>query len=306
MSRGDHWLRYLTAEGIILAQTRIAGDWGVQIDDRDATFFHFMIKGSAYISIDAAEPVKLDSGDVVLLTRGPAHQLRHSLQSQVIPLTRFLQENNGVFNASPDAANVICGSFGIDRYMVLPALKSLPPILHFKADRCAEGSQVAATLSQLRNEVEHSGLGSQLIVRHLLATLFIYILREWVETTPAKMGSWFFAMQSPHVARALACIHEHPGQHWTLNSLAGEAGLSRAAFARQFRDSVGEPPHSYLTRWRMGIASQLLAQTDLSLSEVAGKVGYTSEYSFSRAFKQARGVSPTRDRAQKRLEASVR
>jgi AraC-like DNA-binding protein len=40
--------------------------------------------------------------------------------------------------------------------------------------------------------------------------------------------------------------------------LAKEAGMSRAAFARNFSASVGEPPHSYLTRWRMGIATQLL------------------------------------------------
>lgn len=304
MSNANHWLKYLTAEGIIIAQTRISGEWGVHINDRDATFFHFMVKGQAYISIEGVEPLALLPGDIVLLTRGSAHQLRRSLDSEVLPLITFLEKNNGVVSDAPDASNVICGSFGIDRYMVLPALKSLPPILHFRANACAQDSQVSTTLNQLRNEVESVGLGSQVIVRHLLSTLFIYILREWADTAPAKMGTWFFAMQSPHVARALACIHERPGQSWTLNSLASEAGLSRAAFARQFRDSVGEPPHSYLTRWRMGIAAQLLEQTDLSLAEVAGKVGYTSEYSFSRAFKQARGVSPTRNRTQRRLEQS--
>jgi methylphosphotriester-DNA--protein-cysteine methyltransferase len=71
-----------------------------------------------------------------------------------------------------------------------------------------------------------------------------------------------------------------------------KAGLSRAAFARNFSASVGEPPHSYLTRWRMGIAAQLLEETDLRLTEIAPRVGYRSEFSFSRAFKLARGVSP--------------
>jgi hypothetical protein len=72
--------------------------------------------------------------------------------------------------------------------------------------------------------------------------------------------------------------------------------LSRAAFARNFSASVGEPPHSYLTRWRMGIAAQLLEETDLRLSEIAPRVGYRSEFSLSRAFKLARGVSPTQYR----------
>jgi AraC family transcriptional activator of mtrCDE len=75
-----------------------------------------------------------------------------------------------------------------------------------------------------------------------------------------------------------------------------EAGLLRAAFARNFSASMGEPPHSYLTRWRMGIAARLLEDADLQLSEIALRVGYQSEFSFSRAFKSARGVSPTQYR----------
>ncbi|MCM3869594.1 MAG: AraC family transcriptional regulator [Pyrinomonadaceae bacterium] len=103
-------------------------------------------------------------------------------------------------------------------------------------------------------------------------------------------------MRSTHTARALTRIHEAPEQAWTVEALAQEASLSRAAFARNFSASVGEPPHNYLTRWRMGIAAQLLEETDLRLSEIAARVGYRSEFSFSRAFKLARGVSPTQYR----------
>jgi AraC-like DNA-binding protein len=52
------------------------------------------------------------------------------------------------------------------------------------------------------------------------------------------------------------------------------------------------PSCANLTRWRMGIAAQLLEETDLRLSEIVSRVGYRSEFSFSRAFKLARGVSP--------------
>jgi len=85
-------------------------------------------------------------------------------------------------------------------------------------------------------------------------------------------------------------MHEAPERAWTLEELVQKAGLSRAAFARNFTASVGEPPHSYLTRWRMGIAAGLLEETDLRLTEIAPRVGYRSEFSFSRAFKLARGV----------------
>ena len=103
--------------------------------------------------------------------------------------------------------------------------------------------------------------------------LFVYVLREWAETASPLAGNWFSALRSPYIARALACIHEAPANDWTLDALAEAAGLSRSAFAAQFRTSVGEPPHSYLIRWRMGIAAQLLEHTGLRLAEIAARVG---------------------------------
>ena len=90
-------------------------------------------------------------------------------------------------------------------------------------------------------------------MRHLLSTLFVYVLREWADAALPLAGNWFSALRSPHIARALACIYEAPANDWTLDALAEAAGLSRSAFAAQFRTSVGEPSHSYLIRWRMGL-----------------------------------------------------
>ena len=117
-------------------------------------------------------------------------------------------------------------------------------------------------------------------------------MRDWADAASPTVKDWFSAVRSTHTARALARIHEAPERAWTLEDLAQEAALSRAAFARNVSTSVGEPPHTYLTRWRMGITAQLLEETDLRLSEIASRVGYRSEFSFSRAFKLARGVSP--------------
>jgi AraC-like DNA-binding protein len=143
---------------------------------------------------------------------------------------------------------------------------------------------------------ETAYLGNQIVVRHLLSTLFVYVLREWADAASPLAGNWFSALRSPHVARALARIHEAPANDWTLDALAEAAGLSRSAFAAQSRTSVGEPPHSYLMRRRMGIAVQLLEHTGLRLAEIAARVGYRSEVSFSRAFARARGLSPARFR----------
>ena len=184
----------------------------------------------------------------------------------------------------------------MDRHMVLPAIQSLPLAVHLRTSNDTGRTAVGDTLRLLRNEVETADFGNQIVVRHLLSTLLVYVLREWADAASPLAGNWFSALRSPHIARALACIHEAPANDWTLDTLAEAAGLSRSAFAGQFRTSVGEPPHSYLIRWRMGIAAQLLEQTGLRLAEIAARVGYKSEFAFSRAFARARGLSPARFR----------
>lgn len=289
------WLRAIRAEGIVLVRTRVAGSWGFEVEPRDVAFFHFVTEGHAYVRRGGDKTIELFAGDLVLLPRGTAHEVSHSVRGKTVSLQHFLASHDGVFSPGPTATTIICGEFGIDRHMVLPALQSLPLAVHLRASN-DPGRAVADILRLLRNEVETADFGNQIVVRHLLSALFVYVLREWAEAASPLAGNWFSALRSPHIARALACIHEAPANEWTLDALAEAAGLSRSAFAAQFRTSVGEPPHSYLIRWRMGIAAQLLEHTGLRLAEIAARVGYKSEFAFSRAFARARGLSPARFR----------
>lgn len=108
--------------------------------------------------------------------------------------------------------------------------------------------------------------------------------------------SWLTALRDPLIARVLALLHDRPGERWTLASLAGEVHVSRATLARRFTDAVGEPPLSYLGRWRMHLAAERLKHGTETVEEIARGVGYTSEYAFSRAFARHRGQPPGRYR----------
>jgi AraC-like DNA-binding protein len=85
--------------------------------------------------------------------------------------------------------------------------------------------------------------------------------------------------------------------------LAAETGVSRAALARRFHDLVGEPPMTFLTGWRLALAADLLREPDATVGSVAQKVGYSSPFALSTAFKRVRGVSPQEHRA--RVMSSV-
>ena len=55
---------------------------------------------------------------------------------------------------------------------------------------------------------------------------------------------------------------------------------------------MGKPPLEYLTIWRMQLAKRWLHQTDMSMGELAPRLGYTSEDAFKRAFKREVGTAP--------------
>lgn len=97
---------------------------------------------------------------------------------------------------------------------------------------------------------------------------------------------------------ALDAMHRDPAAPWTVATLATEAGLSRAAFARRFTALVGQPPLGYLTWWRMTTAARLLKTTDAPLRAVASQVGYVSEFAFAHAFKRTHHTAPGKYRAQ--------
>jgi AraC-like DNA-binding protein len=104
--------------------------------------------------------------------------------------------------------------------------------------------------------------------------------------------------------RALLRIREyiegHLGENIELETLAGIAGLSKWHFARAFKQSVGTPPHFYLIQRRLERAQELLAETDLSLAQIALKSGFGNQSHFSRRFRMFVGVTPRSFRRSKR------
>ena len=70
-------------------------------------------------------------------------------------------------------------------------------------------------------------------------------------------------------------------------------GMSRSAFSAKFQDLIGETVLRYITRWRINQATSYLLTTQSKLPEIAARVGYESEGSFSKVFKKYVGMTPS-------------
>jgi AraC-like DNA-binding protein len=127
--------------------------------------------------------------------------------------------------------------------------------------------------------------------------LVIEMLRLHLASAPATDHGWIAALRDPVLAPALAQLHAAPERRWTVADLASRAAASRSLLDQRFRQVLGRSPIRYLTEWRMHIARQLLASTDLGVGQVARRVGYDSEEAFSRAFKRRYATPPSTWRA---------
>ena len=99
-------------------------------------------------------------------------------------------------------------------------------------------------------------------------------------------------LRDPLLAPAMRALHTAPERKWTVADLAMEAAVSRSFLDNRFRNVLGLSPIRYLNEWRMRVAQDLLATTEVTVAAIARRVGYDSEEAFSRAFKRAHGQSP--------------
>lgn len=100
------------------------------------------------------------------------------------------------------------------------------------------------------------------------------------------------------LAELLAFVDKGLSGKLTLDTLALRAGLSRAAFTRTFRASVGLSPHQYLSERRVAAAKKLLLETDFDLAYIAQETGFSSQSHFTGVFRDTVGCTPARFRQQ--------
>lgn len=81
-------------------------------------------------------------------------------------------------------------------------------------------------------------------------------------------------------------------EDWPVRRLAEVSAVSAAHFARSFKEAFGVPPHRYLLTRRIERATALLRDTDLPVTEIAFRTGWSSLGTFGRIFRDITGQAP--------------
>ncbi|WP_405786664.1 AraC family transcriptional regulator [Streptomyces sp. NBC_00029] len=293
------------ARGAFLLKSVFNPPWSLRVEDRAPLSVVTMVHGTAWLVPDHADPVLIRPGDVAVV-RGPdpytvADTPGTPVQITVGPEQRCsTQEGEDVTDTMAlgvrtwgdtfqDAGSsvMLSGTYQAPSEIGRRLLSALPTLLVRPAE-AADNTLVTL----LTSEISKDEPGQEIVLDRLLDLLLIGVLRTWLAAPGSGAPAWYRAQSDPVVGPALRLLHENPVHGWTVGELALKVGVSRAALARRFTDVVGEPPVAYLTGWRLALAADLLREPDATVTTVARRVGYSSAFALSAAFKRVRGISP--------------
>lgn len=289
------------AQGAFVLQTRVDPPWSLWVRDGAPLTTFAVVRGWAWVVFTGGEPVRLDAGDVAVVT-GPEPYLvaddpATPAQVEILPgqICRTVGSEPQMVdlgtrawgNAGDGGTVLVTGTYERAAEVSRPLLAALPPMLVLRA-----GEWESPWLDVLSDAVVREAPGQDAVVDRVLDLLLVAVLRAWFARSEDEAPGWYRAEADPVVGTTLRRLRDEPARAWTVEDLARDAGLSRAAFARRFQRLVGEGPMTYLTGWRLALAADLLLGTDLTLAAIARQVGYGSPFSLSAAFSRRYGRSP--------------
>jgi AraC-like DNA-binding protein len=290
-------LRSVTLKTVVLGRAELRAPWGLHYDLPGRAVFHIVLRGQCWLNENGAKHVQLNCGDTILFPQADPHDISDHPATTIRPLQEMLirhpMTSDRLFRYGGRGAQttMLCGAFELDDPKLNLMGTLLPPLLHLRNRGDQASAQLRALTRCIETELKISRPGEQAIVTRMAEAFLLRAIRDHVLASSNGGHGLSAILRDPSIARVLGLIHQRPEHAWTVDSLASEANLSRSGFAARFKLRVGATPQSYLQRYRFSRAVQLL-QTDAKMFEIAQRVGYDSESSFSKAFKRLMGKSP--------------
>jgi AraC-like DNA-binding protein len=294
-------LNTLELNGWLSSRRELTPPWRYDFAATKDSMFHVLSSGGAYLQVEGeTETIRLEDGDVVLFPMGHPHSLYDDPTS---PLTRLIhldynpqrghQIDYGV--GEEPKLLLLCGAFHFEYPHDFPLLQHLPKLIHIHGAQGHLEQGFTDMIRLIARESASQQLGSEVMLKRLTELLFIQVIRLWIAQQAEASIGWVGALRDQPISAALGLIHQSPERRWKVQELAAAAALSRSAFSARFTELVGEPPMTYLTRWRMLRATRLL-KNEVRTETIADLLGYESEAAFRKAFKREIGIPPAQYR----------
>jgi AraC-like DNA-binding protein len=270
--------------------------------------YHLLCEGCATVHLHDGTLVRIVAGDLITFPHGHQHMLGGGTRATPVSAQDVLPDvlQRGLellrVGGGGGCSRFICGFLVCDPQLSEGFLGGLPPFIRTSIRNDESGRWLENTLRFSVTQAANRDPGAGAMVAKLSEVLFAETLRRYGRDLPEAQTGWLAGARDPEIGKALTLLHHRPTHPWTLAELAHETGLSRTVLSERFRHFLGEPPMTYLTRWRLRLGARALTTTSQSVAQIAFDTAYESEAAFNRAFKREYGVPPARYRKGKSTE----
>lgn len=269
-------LRSLQVNGSVYFCDHLSAPWDIDCIGKSSAAFHLVRQGTCWVTI-GEQSEQLQTGDLVFIGPGIDHKL-----SSDSP-----QANS--FNKS-DSTLMLCGSCSFEQDTLTPLKDIFPQVTVVKEKELLKHPWLKGTFEQLSAEYMSQNPGTEIIVNKLTEVVLVELIR--INFGRQEQSSFLMALKDKRISNALQLLHKSPQNPWTIELLASEIGMSRAAFAKRFNELVGQPMFGYLSQLRIQKAKELLRNTPLPVDDIAVNIGYQSERAFTKTFSKYIGMTP--------------
>lgn len=289
--RFDKLLSHLNIDVEPFALCLLSEGWRLRLPGPPKVLLHFVLKGSGAVLGPENDKHPLVPGSLSVVPIGAVHALESSGTVQKERRIDAPPKGEAICRliaGSPQDASLIvaCGLVMVRYGETLGLFDRLQELL---AVDLSETPEVSTAFQGILTEQSRPDTGSAALTASLMTQCLIHLFRRLARHGPLP---WLMALQDEQLGKAIDRILENPGADHTVESLADVAGMSRSTFAERFSDAFERPPMSLVHQVRMQRAAHLLQQREMSVEEVADRVGFSSRSHFSQAFKEHHGESP--------------
>ena len=175
------------------------------------------------------------------------------------------------------------------------AMRLTPPksTVTFQAGTLSHDQKLANLFAEFVAELTSEEPGQEIVMNALVEQLMVHVLRSYAQPRRSdELELSRVGLVDRRIRRSVELMHTQLDQDLTLKALAAASYLSPFHFARLFKKLTGATPHNYLAGIRAARAQLLLADPELSVTEIGARVGYLSASHFTKAFRLATGTTP--------------
>jgi AraC-like DNA-binding protein len=226
-------------------------------------------------------------------------ELSYSIGGKAIELDAgqfVLFEPNLSITANATRAELLFVTFSASLVMQRAAtMRLIPPrsTVRFKAGHFSGDQKLDTLFAEFAAELADEKPGKEIVMSALLEQLLVQVLRNYTQPHRSEELELSRAgLVDRRIRRSVELMYTQLDQELTLKAIAAASYLSPFHFARLFKKLTGSTPHNYLAGIRAARAQLLLAETELSVTEIGARVGYLSASHFTKAFRIATGTTP--------------